>query len=144
MATQDQLKSLVKSHADGDDPQCYAVAMQVASKAARAGQARFAQELRDMVRSIVFAEVSECRRASLGHTGRDAHGRTQRATGRFLSRCSPLRPRTYQDSFLDASACSAGATPTGPARQARAGVRPQAPSDRSACNREYVNDAGRR
>ena len=30
MATNDQVKALVKSHADGDDPQFYAVAMQVA------------------------------------------------------------------------------------------------------------------
>ncbi len=49
MATNDQLKALVKSHADGDDPQFYAVAMQVAAKAARAGQSKFAQELRDLV-----------------------------------------------------------------------------------------------
>ncbi len=32
MATNDQLKALVKRHADGDDPQFYAVAMQVAAK----------------------------------------------------------------------------------------------------------------
>ena len=43
MATNDQVKALVKSHADGDDPQFYAVAMQVAAKAARAGQSKFAQ-----------------------------------------------------------------------------------------------------
>lgn len=49
MATNDQLKALVVSHADGDDPQFYAVAMQVAAKAARSGQAKFAQELRDLV-----------------------------------------------------------------------------------------------
>ncbi|GAA3931191.1 ATP-binding protein [Microbacterium soli] len=49
MATNDQLKALVKSHADGDDPQFYAVAMQVAAKAARSGQSRFAQDLRDLV-----------------------------------------------------------------------------------------------
>lgn len=63
MATNDQLKALVKSHADGDDPQFYAVAMQVAAKAARAGQSRFAQELRDLVddlreRSDVRARVA--------------------------------------------------------------------------------------
>lgn len=52
MATNDQLKALVKSHADGDDPQFYAVAMQVAAKAARAGQAKFAQELRDLVNEL--------------------------------------------------------------------------------------------
>lgn len=49
MATNDQLKALVKSHADGDDPQFYAVAIQVAAKAARSGQSKFAQELRDLV-----------------------------------------------------------------------------------------------
>jgi Cdc6-like AAA superfamily ATPase len=52
MATNDQLKALVKSHADGDDPQFYAVAMQVAAKAARAGQSKFAQELRDLVNDL--------------------------------------------------------------------------------------------
>jgi SpoVK/Ycf46/Vps4 family AAA+-type ATPase len=52
MATNDQVKALVQSHADGDDPQFYAVAMQVAAKAARAGQAKFAQELRDLVNDL--------------------------------------------------------------------------------------------
>lgn len=52
MSTNDQLKALVKSHADGDDPQFYAVAMQVAAKAARAGQSKFAQELRDLVNDL--------------------------------------------------------------------------------------------
>ncbi|WIM70223.1 AAA family ATPase [Corynebacterium suedekumii] len=49
MATKDQMKALVKSHAQGDDPQFYGVAMQVAARAARAGQSKFAQELRDLV-----------------------------------------------------------------------------------------------
>jgi SpoVK/Ycf46/Vps4 family AAA+-type ATPase len=49
MATADQVKALVRSHADGDDPQFYAVAMQVAARAARSGQTRFAKELRDLV-----------------------------------------------------------------------------------------------
>ena len=49
MATSDQLKALVKSHGEGDDAQFYSVAMQVAAKAARAGQSRFAQDLRDLV-----------------------------------------------------------------------------------------------
>lgn len=52
MATNDQLKSLVKSHADGDDPHFYAVAMQVAAGAARAGKSKFAQELRDLVNDL--------------------------------------------------------------------------------------------
>lgn len=49
MATNDQLKALVKSHGDDDDAQFYSVAMQVAAKAARSGQSKFAQELRDLV-----------------------------------------------------------------------------------------------
>lgn len=49
MATNAQLKALVQSHGDGDDSQFYAVAMQVAAKAARGGQSRFARELRDLV-----------------------------------------------------------------------------------------------
>ncbi|QUW19364.1 ATP-binding protein [Agrococcus sp. Marseille-Q4369] len=52
MATNDQLRALVKSHADGDDPQFYAVAMQVAAKAARSGQSKFAQDLRDLVEDL--------------------------------------------------------------------------------------------
>jgi len=63
VATSDQLKALVKSHADGDDPQFYAVAMQVAAKAARSGQSKYAQDLRDLVedlrkRSFVSSRVA--------------------------------------------------------------------------------------
>lgn len=49
MATNDQLKALVSSHAAQDESQFYAVALQVAAKAARAGQSKFARELRDLV-----------------------------------------------------------------------------------------------
>ncbi len=49
MATADQFKALVRSHADGDDGHFYAVAMQVAARAAKAGQSKFAQELRELV-----------------------------------------------------------------------------------------------
>jgi SpoVK/Ycf46/Vps4 family AAA+-type ATPase len=49
MATADQVKALVRSYAEGDDAQFYAVAMQVAARAARSGQTRFAKELRDLV-----------------------------------------------------------------------------------------------
>jgi SpoVK/Ycf46/Vps4 family AAA+-type ATPase len=49
VTTNDQVKALVTSHADRDDPQFYSVAMQVAAKAARAGNSKFAQELRDLV-----------------------------------------------------------------------------------------------
>jgi SpoVK/Ycf46/Vps4 family AAA+-type ATPase len=49
VATADQVKALVRSHAEGDDTKFYSVALQVAAKAARGGQSRFAQELRDLV-----------------------------------------------------------------------------------------------
>lgn len=49
MATADQVKALVRSHADGDDGHFYAVAMQVAARAAKAGQSRFAQDLKELV-----------------------------------------------------------------------------------------------
>jgi len=49
MATADQVKALIRSHADGDDERFYSVAMQVAAQAARNGHGRFAQELRDLV-----------------------------------------------------------------------------------------------
>jgi SpoVK/Ycf46/Vps4 family AAA+-type ATPase len=49
MPTADQVKALIRSHADGDDSRFYAVAMQVAAQAARTGHHRFAQELRKLV-----------------------------------------------------------------------------------------------
>ncbi|MCA2318082.1 ATP-binding protein [Mycobacterium intracellulare] len=65
MATNDQLKALVKSHADRDDPQFYSVAMQVAAKAARAGQAKFAQELRDLVDELREKGATQSKVASV-------------------------------------------------------------------------------
>lgn len=65
MATNDQFKALVKSHADRDDPQFYSVAMQVAAKAARAGQDKFAQELRDMVDTLRKRDLASSRVASV-------------------------------------------------------------------------------
>jgi SpoVK/Ycf46/Vps4 family AAA+-type ATPase len=65
MATNDQVKALVKSHADGDDPQFYSVAMQVAAKAARSGQEKFAQELRDMVDQLRKKGAASARVASV-------------------------------------------------------------------------------
>jgi SpoVK/Ycf46/Vps4 family AAA+-type ATPase len=65
MATNDQLKALVKSHADGDDSQFYAVAMQVAAKAARTGQSKFAQDLRDLVDELRKRDTAPSRVASI-------------------------------------------------------------------------------
>jgi SpoVK/Ycf46/Vps4 family AAA+-type ATPase len=49
MATADQVKALIRSHAEGDDTRFYSVAIQVAAQAARSGHAKFAQELRELV-----------------------------------------------------------------------------------------------
>lgn len=49
MANAAQIKALIKSHADGDSTRFYAVAMQVAAKAARSGHGKLAEELRNLV-----------------------------------------------------------------------------------------------
>ncbi len=49
MATADQVKALIRSHADGDEARFYAIAIQVAAQAARSGHGKFAQELRELV-----------------------------------------------------------------------------------------------
>jgi len=49
MAKADQVKALIRCHAEGDDTRFYAVAMQVAAQAARSGHGNFAQELRNLV-----------------------------------------------------------------------------------------------
>jgi SpoVK/Ycf46/Vps4 family AAA+-type ATPase len=57
MATGDQLKALLRSHAEGDDTRFYSVALQVAARAARSGHGRFAQELRDLVDALREQQV---------------------------------------------------------------------------------------
>jgi SpoVK/Ycf46/Vps4 family AAA+-type ATPase len=52
LATADQVKALVRSHADGDDARFFSIALQVAARAARSGQTNFAQELRDLVEEL--------------------------------------------------------------------------------------------
>ncbi|MEX1363146.1 MAG: ATP-binding protein [Nannocystaceae bacterium] len=49
MAKAEQIKALIRCHADGDDARFYAIAMQVAAQAARKGHGNLAQELRDLV-----------------------------------------------------------------------------------------------
>lgn len=48
-ASADHIKALVKSHSSGDDEGFYAVAMQVAAKAARQGHHRLAGDLKELV-----------------------------------------------------------------------------------------------
>jgi SpoVK/Ycf46/Vps4 family AAA+-type ATPase len=59
MATADQLKALVRSHASGDEKQFYSVALQVAARAARSGQSKFASDLRDLIDEAKAASASE-------------------------------------------------------------------------------------
>ncbi len=48
-ASADHIKALVKSHGSGDDQAFYAVALQVAAKAARQGHHRFAADVKELV-----------------------------------------------------------------------------------------------
>lgn len=49
MATADQLKALIQSHAEGDEDRFFSIATQVAAQEARNGHTRFAQELRGLI-----------------------------------------------------------------------------------------------
>ncbi|MBW2703775.1 MAG: ATP-binding protein [Deltaproteobacteria bacterium] len=49
MAKADQIKALIRSHAEGDNDRFYAIALQVAAQAARNGHGKFANELRELV-----------------------------------------------------------------------------------------------
>lgn len=49
MATAEQVKALILSHAEGDDTRFYAVAIQVAAQAARSGHGKLAKDLRELV-----------------------------------------------------------------------------------------------
>ena len=49
MASAKQIKALLKSYADGDDAQFYAVAMQVAAHEAKVGHGKLARELRELI-----------------------------------------------------------------------------------------------
>ncbi len=49
MATAEQIKALIRSHNSGDDEHFRAIAMQIAAAQARKGNARIAQELRELL-----------------------------------------------------------------------------------------------
>jgi SpoVK/Ycf46/Vps4 family AAA+-type ATPase len=49
MPTGDHVKALLASHAEGDDAQFFAVAMQIAAAEARVGHGKFAEEIRGMI-----------------------------------------------------------------------------------------------
>lgn len=52
MPTADQIKALLASHAEGDEAQFFAVAMQIAATEARAGHGKLAEELRGLIDKI--------------------------------------------------------------------------------------------
>ena len=49
MASANQLKSLIKSHIEGDEERFYSIAMQLAAHEAKIGHGKLAEELRDLV-----------------------------------------------------------------------------------------------
>ena len=49
MATAEQIKALLRSYVDGDGDQFLTVSMQVAAHAARRGQGKLAQDIRDLI-----------------------------------------------------------------------------------------------
>lgn len=57
-ASADHIKALVKSHGSGDDAAFYSVALQVAAKAARQGNHRFASDVKQLVESARKASAS--------------------------------------------------------------------------------------
>ena len=52
MATADQVKALIRCQAEGDDARFYAAAIPVGAQAARRGQERCSQQLRDLVDQV--------------------------------------------------------------------------------------------
>src|SRR5665213_1010132 len=63
MATAEQLKALLRSHADGDDRHFFAVAMQMAAHEAKQGHGRLAEELRELI------DAAKTRRPMAGGAG---------------------------------------------------------------------------
>ncbi len=49
MANGDQLKALLRSHAEGDDRHFYSVAMQMAAHEAKQGHGKLAEDLRELI-----------------------------------------------------------------------------------------------
>lgn len=61
MSTADQLKALLRSHAEGDDRHFYAVAMQMAAHEAKQGHGKLAEEMRDLIDAAKAKSSSEVR-----------------------------------------------------------------------------------
>jgi hypothetical protein len=85
MATADQVKALIRSHADGDDTRFYAIAMQVAAQAARSGHGKFAQELRDLVDQVKARAKPPSRCADPSLSPSLSHEASSRACSRWAT-----------------------------------------------------------
>lgn len=58
MATAEQLKALMRSHAAGDDDRFRSIAMQIAAHAARKGNAQLASDLKQLVNELRDSSAS--------------------------------------------------------------------------------------
>lgn len=58
MATSDQIKALLKSHAEGDDRRFYSIARQIAAQAAQKGHGKMAQEIKEMLDAVADKPTS--------------------------------------------------------------------------------------
>lgn len=63
MANGDQLKALLRSHAEGDDRHFYSVAMQMAAHEAKQGHGKLAEDLRELI------DAAKARRNAIGGDG---------------------------------------------------------------------------
>ena len=58
MANGDQLKALLRSHAEGDDRHFYSVAMQMAAHEAKQGHGKLAEEIRELIDSAKARRIT--------------------------------------------------------------------------------------
>ena len=49
MANSEQIKSLIKSHANNDNEQFYTIVMQIAANEAKNGHTKLAKEMKDLI-----------------------------------------------------------------------------------------------
>lgn len=97
MATAEQLKALLDSHAEGDEERFYSIAMQVAAQAARQGHGRLAQELR--------AKVDEAKSKGFRETHRDEPVPVAQPRGDLAGLLSVAYPKTrLADMVLESGA----------------------------------------
>jgi SpoVK/Ycf46/Vps4 family AAA+-type ATPase len=85
MANGDQLKALLRSHAEGDDRHFYSVAMQMAAHEAKQGHGKLAEELRDLI------DAAKARRSAGGGDGAVPITRPKGELAGLLSVTYPLR-----------------------------------------------------